>query len=182
MMDYIFAFWAVGWISGGLDIWKRWITDEAGANFTGIGMVYGQHALQKSYSCRFHYTQCFNNLLKKIPSDLGELRSEVDTLGREWCRVSTLTEYNEIKSRLDCIGVVLSCISNWVNWFPVFRGFSLSSLNLAEIGHSTLKRNSRLFLVDAAWEDVCSMIIQEEEFTKFLERRGKSMGREPSTA
>ena len=119
---------------------------------------------------------------------MGELRSEVDTLGREWCRVSTLSEYNEIKSRLDCIGGVLSWISNWVNWwharrfhlFPVFRGFSLSSLNLAEIGHSTLKRNRSLFLVDAAWEDVCSMIIQEE-FTKFLEGRGKSMGRGPST-
>ena len=40
-----------------------WITDEAGANFNGIGMVYGQQALQKSYSCRFHYTQCLNNLL-----------------------------------------------------------------------------------------------------------------------
>ena len=121
---------------------------------------------------------------------MGELRSEVDTLGREWCRVSTLTEYNEIKSRLDCIGGVLSCISNWVNWwharryhlFPVLRGFSFSSLNLAEIGYSTLKRNRPLFLVDAAWEDVCSMIIQEEEFTKFLEGRGKSMGRGPSTA
>ena len=36
--------------------------------------------------------------------------------------------------------------------------------------------------MDAAWEDVCSMIIQEEEFTKFLEGRGKSMGRGPSTA
>ena len=33
-----------------------WITDEAGANFNGIGMVYGHQALQKSYSCRFHYT------------------------------------------------------------------------------------------------------------------------------
>ena len=165
------------------------ITDEAGANFNGVGMIYGEEALQKSYSCRFHYTQCLNNLLNKIPSDLGELRSEVDTLGREWCRASTLSEYNEIKSRLDCISGVLSCISNWVNWwharfhlFPVFRGFSLSSLNLAEIGHSTLKRNRPLFLVDAAWEDVCSMIIQEEEFTKFLEGRGKSMGRGPSTA
>ena len=49
-----------------------WITDEAGANFNGIGMVYGEEALQKSYSCRFHYTQCLNNLLKKIPSNLGE--------------------------------------------------------------------------------------------------------------
>ena len=55
-------------------------------------MVYGEEALQKSYSCRFHYTQRLNNLLKKIPSNLGELRSEVDTLGREWCRVSTLSE------------------------------------------------------------------------------------------
>ena len=60
--------------------------------------------------------------------------------------------------------------------------FSLSPLNLAEIGHSTLKRNRPLFLVDAAWEDVCSMIIQEEEFTKFLEGRGKSMGSRLSTA
>ena len=60
------------------------------------------------------------------------------------------------------------------------KAFSLSSLNLAEIGHSTLKRNRPLFLVDAAWEDVCSMIIQEEEFTKFLEGRGKSKGRGPS--
>ena len=40
-----------------------WITDEAGANFNGIGMAYGQQALQKSFSCRFHYTQCLNNLL-----------------------------------------------------------------------------------------------------------------------
>ena len=68
-----------------------WITDEAGANFNGIGMVYGHQALQKSYSCRFHHTQCLSNLMKEIPSDLGELRSEVDTLGREWCRVSALT-------------------------------------------------------------------------------------------
>ena len=30
--------------------------------------------------------------------------------------------------------------------------FSLSPLNLAEIGHSTQKRNRPLFLVDAAWE------------------------------
>ena len=74
---------------------------------------------------------------------MGELRSEIDTLGREWCGVSTLTEYNEIKSKLDCIGGVLSYISNWVNWWHARRFISflfsgdslLSSLNLAEIGH-----------------------------------------------
>ena len=67
---------------------------------------------------------------QKIPSDLGELRPEVDTLGGEWCRVSTLTEYNEIKSRLDCIGGVLSCISNWVNWWHAFISFLFSGDSL----------------------------------------------------
>ena len=78
------------------------------------------------------------------------------------------------------LGQLVACQK--VTSVPLFRGFSLSSLNLAEKGHSTLKRNRQLFLVHAAWEDVCSMIIQEEEFTKFLEGRGKSMGGGPSMA
>ena len=92
-----------------------WITDETGANLNGIGMVYGHQALQKSYSCRLHYTQCLSNLILKITSDLGELRLEVETLGREWCRVSTLTEYNEIVQSLFLVGyrplfVVICCL------------------------------------------------------------------------
>ena len=51
---------------------------------------------------------------------------------------------------------------------------------MAEIGHSTLKRPKPLALVDAAWEDVCSMVMQEQEHTKFLEGRSYSFGKGPS--
>ena len=51
---------------------------------------------------------------------------------------------------------------------------------MAEIGHSTLKRKKPLALVDACWEDVCTIILQEQEHTKFLAGRGFSMGRGPS--
>ena len=51
---------------------------------------------------------------------------------------------------------------------------------MAEIGHSTLKRKKPLALVDACWEDVCSMILQEQEHTKFLAGRGYSSGKGPS--
>ena len=51
---------------------------------------------------------------------------------------------------------------------------------MAEIGHSTLKRKKPLALVDACWEDVCTIILQEQEHTKFLAGRGFSYGKGPS--
>ena len=51
---------------------------------------------------------------------------------------------------------------------------------MAEIGHSTLKKKKPLALVDAAWEDVCTAIMQEQEHTAFLEGRCRSSGRGPT--
>ena len=51
---------------------------------------------------------------------------------------------------------------------------------MAEIGHSTLKRVKPLALVDAAWEDICSMVMQEQEHSKFLEGRSYSFGKGPN--
>ena len=51
---------------------------------------------------------------------------------------------------------------------------------MAEIGHSTLKQKKPLALVDAAWEDVCTAIMQEQEHTGFLEGRYRSSGRGPT--
>ena len=53
---------------------------------------------------------------------------------------------------------------------------------MAEIGHASMKRNKPLAVVDASWEDVSSMGIQEEELQKFLDGQGKSRGRRPSPA
>ena len=69
-----------------------------------------------------------------------------------------------------------------VQHFSSLQGLLLSFSNMAEIGHSTLKRAKLLALVDAALDDVCSMVMQEQEHTKFLERRSYSFGKGPSVA
>ena len=51
---------------------------------------------------------------------------------------------------------------------------------MAEIGHSTLKKKKPLALVDAAWEDVCTAIMQGQEHTAFLEGRCRSSGKGPT--
>ena len=104
--------------------------------------------------------------------------------------VATLVEYSEIKRRLTSLGGVIPCIESWFKWwdahrfhlFPVFRGYNISSVNMAEIGHSTLKHNKPIMLVDSCWEDTCSMVIQEEELQKFLDGVGKSSGKGPTAA
>ena len=65
--------------------------------------------------------------------------------------------------------------------FPVFRGFNISSVNMAEMGHSTLKHNKHIMLVDACWEDTCTMILQEKELSQFLSGYGRSCGKGPTT-
>ena len=55
-----------------------------------------------------------------------------------------------------------------------------TQLNMAEIGHSTLKKKKPLALVDAAWEVVCTSIMQEQEHTAFLAGRVHSSGKGPS--
>ena len=102
--------------------------------------------------------------------------------------VPTLSEYQEIKNRVKVICALVPAVEGQVDWwiarryniFPIFRGFCLTSLNMAEIGHSTLKKKKTLALVDAAWKDVCTAIMQEQEHTAFLAGRVHSSGKGPS--
>ena len=122
--------------------------------------------MDKSRTCQFHFKQCLNRMLTKFPAELGELKSEFEELMLQLLTVTTLTEYHELKSRIVQISGVLPSLEHGINWwfarrynlFPVFRGYCICSVNMAEIGHSTLKRKKPLALVDACWEDVCSMI------------------------
>ena len=50
--------------------------------------------------------------------------------------------------------------------FPVYCVFSSSALNLVEDGPISLKSSHKLMLVDAAWEDICTMIVQKERYMK----------------
>ena len=168
---------------------KHFITDEAGANFNGIIAAYGPAGEQGAYTCQFHYKHCLDAMLAKFPPQLEELKGEFEMLMLQMLNIPTLSEYQEIKNRVKVICALVPAIEGQVDWwiarryniFPIFRGFCLTSLNMAEIGHSTLKKKKTLALVDAAWEDVCIAIMQEQEHTAFLAGRVHSSGKGPSS-
>ena len=165
---------------------KLWVTDEAGANFNGLNKVY-QNAAQKAVTCQFHYLQCLRRMLAKFPPELPELRQEFEQLMLQMLTATTIQEYNDLKGRVQEITALVPAVQVGLRWwlarrynlFPIFRGFCISSLNLAEIGHSTLKKKKPLTLVDAAWEDVCTAILQEQEHRAFLQGMSRS-GKGPS--
>ena len=166
------------------------LTDEAGANFAGIREVYGDEHHRNANSCQFHYKQCLQRLLKKIPAHLADYRNEIEVLSLQFLTVSTMADYNSVRVRLQDLATINEDVQSWLGWwvarrfhiFPVFRGYCISSLNLAEIGHSTMKRKRLLMLVDAAWDDVCTMVLQNEALAKFIEGKQKSYGKGPSVA
>ena len=163
------------------------ITDEAGANHNGIMKVYGEEGYKKSRTCVFHFKQSLQKMLQKFPDDLSTQRGEFEDLMLQLLYISTISEFLEIKAKLLEIGSLVSGLSSPLDWwlarrynlFPLFKGYYISSVNMAEIGHSTLKRPKPLALVDAAWGDVCTMVMQEQEHTKFLEGRSYSYGKGP---
>ena len=73
----------------------------------------------------------------------------------------------------------------WYNWWkvrryhivPAFRGFGWTGTNWAEIGHSSLRQNKRVWLVTAAIEDVASAIIEHNQYISFVNNQGKTVGR-----
>ena len=63
-------------------------------------------------------------------------------------------------------------IENWSSWWPVrhfhivpaFQGFNISGLNLAELGHSTIKTRCIMPLTVATWHDMCLMMLQDWDY------------------
>ena len=76
----------------------------------------------------------------------------------------------------------------WYNWWkvrryqlvPAFRGFGWTGTNWAEIGHSTLWHNKRVWLVTADLEDVASAIIEHNQYIAFVNNEGKTVGKGPT--
>ena len=161
---------------------RRFITDEAGTSHNGIAAIYGEQGSNKSSTCQLHFKKQLEAMLAKFPPPILEQRNEFEMLMTHLLTVPVLAEYHEIVSRIKAICTLVPAVEGQVKWwlarcynlFPLFRGYCLTSLNMAEIGHSTLA------LVDAAWEDVCTAIMQEQEHTAFLEGRCRSSGKGPT--
>ena len=49
-----------------------------------------------------------------------------------------------------------------------------------EIGHSTMKRNYKVWLSVAAFEDIADFIIQENNYISFMSNTGKTVGKGPT--
>ena len=63
---------------------------------------------------------------------------------------------------------------------PALRGFGWTGTNWAEIGHSKMKKNVRVWLISALWEDVINSVTEYAEWTNFVENKGKTVGKGPT--
>ena len=79
-------------------------------------------------------------------------------------------------------------VLKWWKWwkvrgyhiFPALRGYGWTGSNWAEIGHSTLRRSRKVWLVEATVQDIASTIMEENEYIAFIENRGKVIGKGPT--
>ena len=160
------------------------MVDEGAANFRAIEEVYGEEFHCRVYSCQWHFKRCAEKQISKIKeNERGSFRFYIDRI----CYAPTRNEYNQISEALRKI-CERANILNWWKWWdmrryhivPAFRGFDVGHSNLAEIGHSTMRRKTKLWLSVAAWDDTCTMIIQNAHYKAFLANKGGSVGKAPT--
>ena len=104
------------------------------------------------------------------------------------CKAQTFAKYKLYSDRLEHI-----CRKNkrlhWYNWWkagryhlvPALRGFGWTGSNWAEIGHSMMKRHTKVWLSVAAVEDIADFIIQENNYLSFVVNTGKTIGKGPTS-
>ena len=98
-----------------------------------------------------------------------------------------VTDYKRISTALENLAT-RNNILNWWQWWdtrkfhivPIFRGFNINRLNLAETGHSMLKVKGKMWLSVATCRDACFHIVQDNKYTAFLENIAKVGGKGPT--
>ena len=103
------------------------------------------------------------------------------------CTTSTVAEYKLYAHGLEEICKRNKCVK-WYNWWkarcfhlvPALRGFGWTGTNWAEIGHSMMKKNRKVWLSVAAAEDIADMIVQENIYLSFIKNEGKTIGKGPT--
>ena len=64
---------------------------------------------------------------------------------------------------------------------PALHGFGWTGSNWAEIGHSMMKRHTKVWLSVAAVEDIADFIVQENNYLSFVLNTGKTIGKGPTS-
>ena len=151
---------------------KGWMVDEAGSNFKGMEKVFGEEAtLHKMKTCQWHFLHQAQTKAKLT----GDYEEEVLLACKRLCTVTTVLQYELIMKRLYEIAAIHPRFKPFLDWwdarryhvFAVFRAFSLPGVNLAEIGNAAWKRSGKISLVEAARDDITTMLLQEREYMNF---------------
>ena len=79
-------------------------------------------------------------------------------------------------------------VTRWWNWWkvcryhlvPALHGWGWTATNWAEIGQSCMKKNHRIWTLDALWEDILHAIVEEADWLNFTKNKGKVLGRGPT--
>ena len=151
---------------------KGFMCYESGANFKGIEKAFGQETvIHKVKTCQWH----FKHQAREKAKLTGNLEEEVLELCDDMCEATTVDEYERKLNRLLEIGDMYPAFLPFVHWwdarryhvFKVFRHFNLPGVTCAEIGNAAWKREGKISLVEAANDDIATMLVQEVEYENF---------------
>ena len=162
---------------------KFLMTDEAGAHFAALRIVYGDEWVKKKcITCQWHFLNSVNEKIHHIGEDYQE---EFLEKAKELCKLKTIPEFDLTFARMKEIADMFSAYGNSLDWyyarrmhlFPAFRDGLHSGLNLAEVGNSSWKPKVRLSLVSAAYDDTNTMLQQEADYKRFKEGENFTRGK-----
>ena len=165
---------------------KYIFNDEAGSNFVGISRVFGeQFAAERVITCQWHF---MNQVNAKIHFIGEKDQEEFLKCAKNACIVPTIPEFEILWARMQEICNMYPQVGSFLDWyyvrrshlFQAFRGGIHSGLNLAEVGNAKWKHKTRLSLVKAATDDICSMLNQESDLKRFNDGQNFQRGYAPN--
>ena len=128
-----------------------------------------------------------NNALKKIQMMKEDERKTFHKWLSDICTASTVSEYHIICNNIEK-KVEQYKMEGWWHWWkvrrfhivPALHGFDLPRMNLAEVGHSSMKRHHPMWLSQMVNDDCIHFLIQEANYNKFLNNSDKVRGKGPT--
>ena len=146
------------------------MTDEAGANLQGIKEAMGDDYPGQIVTCQWHFKQC---AWRQLGSICEEDKPAFVQAVHRLCGVTTMHDYQKYLTVIEDICRRNKVLTWWKWWkvlgyhiFPALRGYGWTGSNWAKIGHSTLRRPRKVWLVEATVQDI--------------ENRGKVIGKGPT--
>lgn len=148
---------------------RRFMVDEAGCNKNAIENVFGAGKMgaKKTVGCQWHFLNCCKARSSQVAE---ENRASFKYTCKRLTQAVTQEEIDNCSASLLDI-CQRSGLLNWYKWWevrryhiiPKYRGFNLSGVSLAEIGHSKMRNWNKtpMRLVDSFYKDTCKIMKQD---------------------